>query len=92
MRPIHDPKNEPKTIVVGGVKDDRDYLTKAGVDQYSTSDALVNELIVSMENKTCTLDRADMKARFGVSGAYFNGSVSMIISEIIVQKYVCDET
>lgn len=72
---MYDPKNEPKTIVVSGVKDDRDYLTKVGVDQYSTSDALINELFVSVENKTCPLDRANLKARFGVSAAFFNGSV-----------------
>ena len=89
MSPIYDPKNEPKTIVVGGVKDDRDYLTKAGVDQYSTSDALVNELFVSMENKSCTLDRADMKPRFGVSGSYFNGSVSKICEIVIHINEIC---
>ena len=42
----------------------------------------MNELFVSMENKSCTLDRADMKPRFGVSGAYFNGSVSKIYNII----------
>ena len=75
VRPIYDPNNEPKTIVVSGVKDDREYITKVGVDQYSTSDALINELFVSIENKTCALDRANLMARFGAAGAFLDGSV-----------------
>lgn len=75
VRPLYDPKSEPKTIVVGGVNDDRDYLTKVGVDQYSTSDALINELFVSAKNKSCTLDRADLKPRFGAAAAFLDGGV-----------------
>jgi len=75
VRPLYDPKSEPKTIVVGGVNDDRDYLTKVGVDQYSTSDALINELFVSAKNKSCTLDRADLKPRFGAAAAFLDGGL-----------------
>ena len=46
-----------------------------GVDQYSTSDALINELFVSAKNKSCTLDRADLKPRFGAAAAYLDGGV-----------------
>ena len=65
----------PKTIVVNGVTDDREFQTK-GIDQYSTEDANINELFVSMENKTCTLDKQGLKPRFGSAGAFFGGVVS----------------
>ena len=42
-----------------------------------------------MENKSCTLDRADMKPRFGVSGSYFNGSVSKIYEIVIHINEIC---
>ena len=55
-----------------------------GVDQYSTSDALINELFVSAKNKSCTLDRADLKPRFGAAAAFLDGGVRKWSSWLIL--------
>ena len=76
IRPFTNPKEEPLTLVVNGVVDDREFQKK-GIDQYSDKAARFNELILKHNGKpgknTCPMVNAGLEGRHGVFGGFVNG-------------------
>lgn len=64
-----DPKEEPLTLVVSGVVDDREFQKK-GIEQYSDENAAFNELIMDMDDKSCPMINARMTRRHGAAGSW----------------------
>ena len=73
---------EPMTAIMNGVTDNR-FFKEQKRDQYDQDAANMNELIKSMEDKTCLFRNTDLKARMGASGGYFNGTVKSQISQFL---------
>lgn len=68
MRPFYSPANEPWTLVINGVSDNRNFKAD-GVDQYSEDNANIAEIVG--ETATCAISNTDLLPRMGSAAAYY---------------------
>ena len=74
MRPVYKPEEEPLTLVMNGLDDNRDWKDN-NLDQYIELDSV--ELIKN-DGSTCELTAKTITKRYGNSAAYVNNMVIIL--------------
>lgn len=87
LRPVSDPLEEPLTVVLNGLVDNRNFKVD-DVDQYNQTAANINELIVN-RTYTCQLSATGMVPRMGAAAGFAKGAVG---GGFRTKKVVCGHT